>query len=81
MAWLMGTVLCGAVAVAVAGFLAPGLFFATNALAVGFLLRIGAGAPALGVVELGPDGGVGAELLMAAKERPGDMGASGGAIM
>lgn len=48
---------------AVPGFLATGFFFCTNALGAGFRLRIGAGAPALGVVEFGPDGGVGMELL------------------
>lgn len=73
----MGTVLGGAVA----GFLAPGLFFATNALAAGFLLRIGGGAPALGVVELGPDGGVGAELLMLTGDCPGGLSASDGAMV
>jgi hypothetical protein len=60
----MGTVLCAAAAVT--GFLTGALFF-TNALAAGFLLGIGAGPPALGVVELGPDGGVGAALLMLAR--------------
>lgn len=73
---MTGTVLC-----AVAGFLAAGLFFSTNALATGFLLRIGAGAPALGVVELGPDGGVGAELLILVEECPGGLGASDGAMV
>lgn len=48
---------------AAAGFLATGLFFSTNALAAGFLLRTGAGAPAFGVVEFGPEGGVGTEEL------------------
>lgn len=75
----MGTVLCGAVAVA--GFLAPGLLFSTNALAAGFLLRMGAGAPALGVVELGPEGGVGAELLIVARECEGEACASDGAML
>jgi hypothetical protein len=45
-----------------AGFLGIGLF-CTNALGAGFRLRIGAGAPAFGVVEFGPEGGVGIELL------------------
>ena len=66
---------------AATGFLATGLFFSTNALAAGFLLRIGAGPPALGVVELGPEGGVGAALLMLAKECPGGSGASDGAMV
>jgi hypothetical protein len=48
---------------AATGFLATGLFFSTNALAAGFRLRTGAGAPAFGVVELGPEGGVDMELL------------------
>lgn len=51
----------------VTGFLATGLFFSTNALAAGFRLRTGAGAPAFGVVELGPEGGVGMELLFMAR--------------
>ena len=47
------------------GFLATGFFFSTKALAAGLLLRTGAGPPAFGVVEFGPDGVVGAaELLM-----------------
>lgn len=47
------------------GFLAAGLFFSMNAPAAGLRLRIGAGAPAFGVVEFGPEGGVGAaELFM-----------------
>lgn len=50
---------------AATGFLATGRFFSTNALAAGLRLRIGADAPALGVVEFGPEGGVGAaELFM-----------------
>jgi hypothetical protein len=47
---------------AAAGFLGIGLF-CTNALGAGFRLRIGAGAPAFGVVEFGPEGGVDMELL------------------
>lgn len=50
---------------AATGLLATGLFFSTNALAAGLRLRIGADPPALGVVEFGPEGGVGAaELFM-----------------
>jgi hypothetical protein len=48
---------------AATGFLATGLFFSTNALAAGFRLRTGAGPPAFGVVEFGPEGGVDMELL------------------
>ena len=51
---------------AATGFLATGLFFSTNALAAGFRLRTGAGPPAFGVVEFGPEGGVGMELLFMA---------------
>jgi len=47
---------------AATGFLGAGLFFSTNALAAGLRLRTGA-APAFGVVELGPEGGVDMELL------------------
>jgi hypothetical protein len=54
---------------AATGFLATGLFFSTNALAAGFLLRTGAGPPAFGVVELGPEGGVGMELLFMVRIR------------
>lgn len=80
---MTGTVLWAVTAVtAVTGFLGAGLFFSTNALATGFLLRIGAGAPALGVVEFGPEGGVGAaELLMLAGEYQGASGASDGAMV
>ena len=48
---------------AATGFLGPGLFFSTNALGAGFRRRTGAGPPAFGVVEFGPEGGVGLELL------------------
>ena len=51
------------------GFLAAGLFFSTNALAAGFLLRTGAGPPAFGVVELGPEGGVCIELLFMVRRK------------
>lgn len=54
---------------AATGFLATGLFFSTNALAAGFRLRTGAGPPAFGVVELGPEGGVGMELLFMVRIR------------
>ena len=54
---------------AVTGFLGMGLFLSTKALGAGLRLRIVAGPPALGVVELGPEGGVGAaELLMVTGE-------------
>jgi hypothetical protein len=47
-----------------AGFLSGG-FFCRNALGAGLFLRMGCALPVFGVVELGPDGGVGAaEALM-----------------
>lgn len=49
------------------GLFATGRFFSTNALGAGLLLRTGAGPPALGVVEFGPEGGVGAAELLIVK--------------
>lgn len=54
---------------AVTGLFATGLFFSTNALGAGLLLRTGAGPPVFGVVELGPDGGVGAAELLIVIDR------------
>lgn len=63
------------------GFLATGLFFSTNALAAGFRLRTGAGPPAFGVVELGPEGGVGMELLFMVRIRARGRARGGNVVM